>query len=137
MRAYNHLFIVSQYFIRYSRTHFRTIAWENRTCLALTFDLPLAVTFLYTLLMLPQLAGQLLFFLATTSLLPSRASADTANWQFPAYVQNAPPITFESQDTIDAAWTSVFVAPVLVMFCETNNDRNFFISKSIFRAYLS
>ncbi|KAF6240049.1 hypothetical protein HO173_001659 [Letharia columbiana] len=78
--------------------------------------------------MLPQLAGHLLFFLATTSLLPSTASADTANWLFPAYVQNAPPITLESQDTMDASWTSEFVAPVLVMFCQTGNDGDFSIN---------
>lgn len=80
--------------------------------------------------MLPQAAGPLLLFLATTSLLPSIASADTANWLFPAYVENAALVTFESQDTIDAAWTSKFVAPVLVLFCETSNNGAFTISKS-------
>ncbi|CAD6573785.1 MAG: hypothetical protein ASARMPREDX12_006244 [Alectoria sarmentosa] len=78
--------------------------------------------------MLPRPVGQLLFFLATTSLLLFVASADTANWLFPAYVPNAAPVTFESQDTIDASWTSEFVAPVLVMFCETNNSRDFSIN---------
>ncbi|KAM0803567.1 hypothetical protein BDR22DRAFT_886402 [Usnea florida] len=76
--------------------------------------------------MLPPLAGQLLCFLATTSLLALRASADSADWLFPAYIPNAPPITFQSQDTIDAAWTSAFVAPVLVLFC-LNNDGSFSI----------
>ena len=82
--------------------------------------------------MLPPSAGQLLYFLATTSLLALKASADSTIWLFPAYVPNAPPITFESQDTIDAAWTSAFVAPLLVLFCQTNNDNAFSISKSIF-----
>lgn len=87
--------------------------------------------------MLPQLIGPLLFFLATTSLLSFSVSADAANWMFPADVQNAAPVTFESQDTIDAAWTSEFVAPVLVMFCDTNNDGDYSISKSSFRPRLS
>lgn len=87
--------------------------------------------------MLPQVAGQLLFFLATTPLLASTAAADTANWFFPSYVPQAAPVTFESQDTIDAAWTSEFVAPVLVMFCDTNNSGDFSIGTSSFRTHLS
>lgn len=87
--------------------------------------------------MLPQLIGPLLFFPATTSLLSFSVSADVANWIFPAVVQNAAPVTFESQDTIDAAWTSEFVAPMLVMFCDTNNDNEYYIGKSSFRPRLS
>lgn len=87
--------------------------------------------------MLPRLPGQLLFFLATTSLLSSTASSDTSKWLFPAYVPNAAPVTFESQDTIDAAWTSEFVAPVLTMFCLTDSNGDFSISKSPVRPLLS
>lgn len=87
--------------------------------------------------MLPQLVGQLFFFLASTSLLAFTSSADTGNWLFPAYVENAAPVTFESQDTIDAAWTSEFVAPVLVLFCQVDNDNDFSISKPSFRAHFS
>ena len=53
--------------------------------------------------MLSQLVGQLLFFFAAVFLFSSTASADTATWLFPAYVPNAPPIAFESQDTIDVS----------------------------------
>ena len=80
--------------------------------------------------MLLQLPSQLLFFLATTSLLLFTHSADTGTWLFPAYVPNTPLVTFESQDTIDAAWTSVFVAPVLTMFCQTSNNGHFSIGES-------
>ena len=82
--------------------------------------------------MLPPLADRLLCFLATVSLLALRASADSTNWLFPAYHPNAPPVTFQSQDTIDAAWTSAYVAPVLVLFCQTNNDGDFSIGKFMF-----
>lgn len=82
--------------------------------------------------MLPRLPSQLLFFLTSTSLLLSTHSADTATWLFPAYVPNAPLVTFESQDTIDAAWTSVYVAPVLTMFCQTGNNGPYSISEPAF-----
>ena len=94
----------------------------------------MALSFLCSIPMLPQLPGPLLFFLAATSLIRTTASADATNWLFPAYVPNAPPITFESQDTIDASWTSDFVAPVLSMFCQTNNSGDFSISQSFLPA---
>ena len=66
--------------------------------------------------MLSKVAGQLLV-LAVTCFQPSRASGDTANWLYPSKNASSP-FRFESQDTLDAAWTSVFAAPVLTMFCQ-------------------
>ena len=80
--------------------------------------------------MLSQLPVQLLFFLATVSLLPSTASAHVANWLFPAVIPNAPLLTFESQDTIDASWTSSLVAPVLRMFCKNGDATQYLVSES-------
>ena len=66
--------------------------------------------------MLSKVAGRLLFF-AITCLQLCRASTDTANWLYPP--KHASTLfRFESQDTLDAAWTSVFEAPVLIMVCQ-------------------
>ena len=93
------------------------------------------VSFVYMLLrMLPHGASQLLLFLVATFLLQSTASAGRANWLFPA---SEAPLEFESQDTIDASWTSKFVAPVLTLFCQDKPNDGFYPSKSNFRAHSS
>ena len=68
-----------------------------------------------SLLMLSKVAGRLLF-VAIACFQSSRASTVTANWLYPP--RNASSLRFESQDTLYAAWISVFEAPVLTMFCQ-------------------
>ena len=87
--------------------------------------------------MLPQVSSQLLFLLTTISILLSTAFAQTPNWLFSPIVQNAGSYVFESQDTIAASWTSDFVAPVLYMFCQLNNNPGWSVGKCDVHAYLS
>ena len=70
--------------------------------------------------MLSKVAGQLLLF-AITCFQSSKASPDTANWLYPSKHASSP-FRFESQDTLDAAWTSVFAAPALTMVCQKEQE---------------
>ena len=85
--------------------------------------------------MLSKVAGQLLFF-AIACFQSSRASADTADWLYPSRNASSP-MRFENQDTLVAAWTSVFAAPVLSMDCQMEDGAEFFTSQSFSRAHMS